>query len=44
MLVWDEANSAHIKKHSVTQDEVVVAAVHLEYHKNTYDNRYLLWG
>jgi len=44
MLVWNEINSEHIKKHAVTQSEVAVAVTHLGYHKQTYDKRYLLVG
>lgn len=43
-LIWDEYNRDHIKKHRVTELEVVEAGKRIVYHKRTYKRRYLVVG
>lgn len=43
-LVFDEYNREHIKKHSVTEDEVKVAGKNIAYHKRSYKGRYMGTG
>ncbi len=43
-LVWEKWNIEHIKKHKVSPDEIIVAVKNLAYHKQTYNNRYLVIG
>jgi len=43
-LVFDEKNLEHIKKHSVTRDEIEQAGKNFIYHRRTYIGRYLVVG
>lgn len=43
-LIWDNWNLEHIKKHRVGEKEVEIVVENLSYHKQTYNNRYLLVG
>lgn len=43
-LVFDEYNREHIKKHNVTEIEIVEAGKRLIYHRKTYKGRYLAIG
>lgn len=43
-LVWDAYNTDHIKKHNVSQEEVVVVVKSPVYHKRAYSGRYMLVG
>ena len=43
-VIWNEANSEHIKKHNVTKEEVSIGVRNAAYHTQTYKNRYLVVG
>lgn len=43
-LIWDNYNVEHIKKHSVTVDEVEIAAKNIVWHKKSRDTKYLATG
>jgi len=43
-IIWDAWNIKHLKKHSIEKKEVEIALKNLAYHKQTYNNRYLLVG
>lgn len=43
-LVWNAVNIEHIKKHSVTREEVAVCVKNVSYHKKGYNSRYVLVG
>lgn len=43
-LVWTEWTIEHIKKHNISVEEIIVAVKNLAYHKQTYNNRYLVIG
>ena len=41
VVIWEEYNIEHIKKHSVTQLEAENAGRNISYHKKTKKDRYL---
>lgn len=43
-LVWDTYNKGHIKKHKVSQEEIVESVQNMSYHRRTYAERYLSVG
>jgi len=43
-LIWDEWNSAHIKKHNVSQTEIIEVSKKLIYHKHTHKKRCVVVG
>lgn len=43
-LIWDEWNIEHIKKHDVSQKEVVEVAQDIITHERTKQGRYLIIG
>lgn len=43
-LIWDEWNLEHIKKHKVSQKEVVDIAQNIITHKSAKQGRYLIIG
>lgn len=43
-LLWDDWNTEHIKKHSVTVPEVEIAAKNIFWHKKAKNGRYLAGG
>lgn len=43
-LIWDSWNIEHIKKHGVTQDEIIVSIRNASYHKRGHSERYLTVG
>lgn len=43
-LVFDEYNRQHIKKHSVTETEIIEAGKNLIYHRQSYEGKYLAIG
>lgn len=43
-IVFDDWNRDHIKKHGVSEDEVMEAGQSLVYHRRTYKSRYLAIG
>lgn len=44
ILIWDTYNRQHIRKHSVTEQEIEIAGKHIIYHRHSYKNRYVLIG
>jgi len=44
VLVWNEWNIGHIKKHKVTQKEIEIAVLNMVYHSKTDKNRYKAVG
>lgn len=43
-LVFNQYNRDHIKKHNVTEIEVITASGKVIYHKKSYKGRYLVIG
>ena len=43
-LIWDAWNIEHIRKHRVTQDEVIVSIRNTAYHRHAHSGRYLSVG
>ena len=43
-IIWEKQNIEHIKKHSVTKEEVEIISQNFKYHEKTYGGRYLVVG
>lgn len=43
-LIWDSYNTEHIKKHEVSQDEIIVSIRNASYHRRAHSGRYLSVG
>ena len=43
-ILWDAWNLEHIKKHRVTQNEIIVSIRNASYHKRAHSGRYLTVG
>ncbi|EKD91443.1 MAG: hypothetical protein ACD_30C00005G0011 [uncultured bacterium] len=43
-LIWDEVNKEHIKKHSVSTEEVENIGKNFIYHRKTHTGRYMAVG
>lgn len=43
-LVWDEWNRLHVKKHKISEEEILEAGKNIIYHRHTYSGRYLAIG
>lgn len=43
-LIWDAWNVEHIKKHNVSQEEIIVSIRNAVYHRWTHSGRYLSVG
>lgn len=43
-LIWDSWNIEHIKKHRVSQNEVIVSIRNTAYHRRAHSGRYLSVG
>lgn len=44
VLIFDEYNLTHIKKHKVDKEEAIEAGKRIVYHRKTYSERYLATG
>lgn len=44
ILIWDEYNLEHIKKHGIEIEEVIETGENLVYHRRTYKDRFLAVG